>query len=210
MFGNAVLPVLLHPDLTNDQARRQRESCAPFADQPAVVEPIWRSLAARAEQMGSAVPLMPETTDEPALHLMVDGRRCTPVSAAQGCYTFLVAGNPSEMRLVSRHAVRPDTAPWVADSRRLGVQLGAMTIRCGGAVVPVPLDHPLLADGWWEPEWHAATTLRRWTKGDAVVPEMAVGPGPLVLEVVVAATVPYSFQYAAKEAGARRVISMAV
>jgi len=51
------------------------ESCASFADQSAVVEPMWRSLAARAEQMGLAVPLMPETTDEPALHLMVDGHR---------------------------------------------------------------------------------------------------------------------------------------
>jgi hypothetical protein len=175
-----------------------------------VVEPVWRTLAARAEQMGLVVPPMPETTDEPALHLMVDGRRCAPVSAAHGCYTFLVAGNPSAVRLVSRHAVRSNMTPWVADSRRLGVQLGAMTIRCGGAVVPVPLDHPLLADGWWEPEWHAATTLRRWTKGDAVVPLMEVGPGSLVLEVEVAATVPYPLPSAAKEAGARRVTSIAV
>jgi hypothetical protein len=152
---------------------------------------------------------MPETTDDPALHLMVDGQRCDPLSGAHGSYTFLVAGNPSEVRLVSRHAVRPDTAPWVADNRRLGVQLGAMTIRCGGAVVPVPLDHPLLADGWWEPEWHAATTLRRWTKGDAVVPMMDAGPGPVLLEVAVAATMPYPLPSAAKEAGARHVISMA-
>jgi hypothetical protein len=47
-------------------------------------------------------------------------------------------------------------------------------------------------------------------KGDAVVPVMEVGPGPLVLEVEVAATVPYPSPSAAKEAGARRVISMAV
>ncbi|WP_158933323.1 Hint domain-containing protein [Acidisphaera sp. S103] len=205
MFENVGLPAILHPDITNDQARRKMESCTPFADQPTVVEPIWRTLVARAEQMGLAVPPMPETTDNPALHLMVDGRRCAPVSVAHGCYIFLIARNTSEVRLVSRRAERHKTSPWVADNRRLGVQLRAMTIRCGGAVLPVPLDHPLLADGWWEPEWHAATTLRRWTKGDAVVPVMEAGPGPLVLEVEVAETVPYPLPIAAKEAGARRV-----
>jgi Hint domain len=209
MFENADLPMSLHPDLTNGQARRERESCAPFADQPAVVEPIWRTLAARVEQMGLAPTPMPETTDDPALHLMVDGRRCAPVSAAHGCYTFLVEGHASAVRLVSRHAERPDTAPWIADSRRLGVQLRAMTIRRGGDIVPVPLDHPLLAEGWWAPEWHAPTTLRRWTKGDAAVPMMEAGPGSFLLEVEVAATVPYPFPSAAKEAVARPVTSMA-
>jgi len=34
MFDNAGLPLTLHPDLTNDQARREAESCAPFADGP--------------------------------------------------------------------------------------------------------------------------------------------------------------------------------
>jgi hypothetical protein len=210
MFENACLPEIVHPDLTNDQARREMESFAPFADQPGVVEPIWRTLAARAEQMGLAVPPLPETTDDPALHLMVDDRRCAPMSVAHGRHTFLVAGNALEVRLVSRHAVRPNTAPWVADNRRLGVQLDAVTIRCGGAVVPVPLDHPLLADGWWQPEWHAATTLRRWTKGDAVVQMMETRPAPVFLEVEVAKTMPYSLPSGARKAGARRVISMAI
>jgi Hint domain len=209
MFENAGLPLILHPDLTNDQARRERESCAPFADLPAVVEPIWRALVVRAEQMGLSMPPVPETTDDPGLHLRVDGRQCAPVSAAQGRYSFLVPGTASEVRLVSRHAVRPDTAPWIADHRRLGVQLRAMTIRRGGETLPVPLDHPLLADGWWNPEWHDATTLRRWTKGDAVVPMMAEGSGPVLLEVEVAATVPYPFLSEAQETGAGHVISMA-
>jgi hypothetical protein len=160
--------------------------------------------------MGLAVPLMPEATDDPALHLMVDGRRCDALSGTHGCYTFLLAGNASEVRLVSRHAERPETAPWVADRRRLGVLLRAITIRRGCAVLPVPLDHPLLADGWWAPEWHAATTLRRWTEGDAVVPLMDAGPGPLLLAVELAATVPYPLSSAARKTAARRVISMAI
>jgi hypothetical protein len=73
MFQNAGEPLLLHPDPTNDQACRVVQSCAPFADDPARVEPMWRALAERAAARGWSQPTAWMTTDDPALRLVVDG-----------------------------------------------------------------------------------------------------------------------------------------
>jgi Hint domain len=189
-FQNSGLPLTLYPDLTNDQGRREAESCAPFADDPEQVEPVWRELAARAVQLGWHLPPGPETTDDPALHLIVDGRHVAPVSVTQGCTSFLLPRADAEVRLVSRSALPNETRPWVADDRRLGVMLCGLTLRSGALVSPIPLDHPAFGEGWWEAEWHGPTALRRWTNGDALVPMPAADllpPGPCILEVETAA-----------------------
>ena len=74
---------------------------------------------------------------------------------------FVLPGAVAVVRLVSRSAEANELRPWVADDRRLGVLLRGLTLRSGAAVVPIPLDNPAFGDGWWQPEWHAATTLRR-------------------------------------------------
>ena len=200
MFARAGSPLVLHPDVCNDQARREAESCAPFADLPDQVEPIWQSLAARAVRRGLALPPEPQTTNDPALCLLVDGNRRGPVSVVQGRYVFVLPRTDRLVRLVSRATVRPDTAPWVTDDRRLGVQLRGLLIRTSDGVWPMPLDHPDFGDGWWLPEWHGATMLRRWTKGDAAIPvSRAASSGPRLLEVDVAATVPYPVPEAATD-----------
>ena len=200
MFARAGSPLVLHPDVCNDQARREAESCAPFADLPDQVEPIWQSLAARAVRRGLALPPVPQTTNDPALCLLVDGNRRGPVSVVQGRYVFVLPRTDRLVRLVSRATVRPDTAPWVTDDRRLGVQLRGLLIRTSDGVWPMPLDHPDFGDGWWLPEWHGATMLRRWTKGDAAIPvSRAASSGPRLLEVDVAATVPYPVPEAATD-----------
>src|SRR6202012_1732313 len=90
MFANAGEPLVLHPDLTNDQARRAAESCAPFVDDPERVRPMWCALAERAVGLGWALPPVPVTTDDPALCLIVDGRRVAPVCVEQGKHVFVV------------------------------------------------------------------------------------------------------------------------
>ena len=200
MFARAGSPLVLHPDVCNDQARREAESCAPFADLPDQIEPIWQSLAARAVRRGLALPPVPQTTNDPALCLLVDGNRRGPVSVVQGRYVFVLPRTDRLVRLVSRATVRPDTAPWVTDDRRLGVQLRGLLIRTSDGVWPIPLDHPDFGDGWWLPEWHGATMLRRWTNGDAAIPvSRAASSGPCLLEVDVAATVPYPVPEAATD-----------
>jgi hypothetical protein len=195
LFENADGVLALHPDLTNDQARRQAESCAPFADDPTRTEPIWRALAARAVQLGWDLPPEPETTDDPALRLLVDGRPVAPVSVSHGRHVFLVPRADAAMRLVSRAAVPSETCPWIADDRCLGVLLRGLRVWIGAVAVPIPLDHPDLTEGWWQPEWHSPTALRRWTDGDAVVPmpgATLARPGPCLLEVEVARAMRYT------------------
>jgi Hint domain len=191
MFENAGKPLLLHPDPANGQARRTVESCMPFVDDPARVEPMWRALAERAAQRGWAPPPMPETTGDPALCLIVDGRPIAPIGVIQGKHVFAVPAGAARARLRSRAAIPSDTAPWVADDRRLGVLLRGLTVRSGAGVMPIPLDHPGLRAGWWQPEWHGSAILRRWTDGDALLPVSEWTTGVCLLEVEVAATLAY-------------------
>ena len=81
----------------------------------------------------------------------------------------------------------------VEDRRRLGVMLSGLLLRAGGTAMPVPLDHPSLQHGWWAPEWHDGSTLRRWTDGMALLPAWctAMSDAPLIVEVQVADVADY-------------------
>lgn len=194
MFSNAPGPLLLHPDLTNDMLRRFAESCAPFADDPDRIEPMWRALAARAELINMPLPIKQETTTDPDLHLLADGRRLEPISASKHKQVFVVPDGVEHMRLMSRSAFRSDTSPWISDERRLGISLSGLTVRLGSEVKTIPLDHPALQDGWWQPDWHSPTILRRWTNGDAMLPMPDGETGVMLLEVDIGATVDYPLQ----------------
>ena len=219
MFENTGEPLLLHPDLTNDQARRVASSCAPFVDDAAQVQPIWQVLAVRAQQRGLALPLVPATTDDPGLCVIVDGHRLASIGVTHGPHTtrphmggqhmlgqhgvgkhtFVLPAGATEVRLRSRSAVPSEMAPWVSDDRRLGVLLRGLTVRSGADAVPIPLDHPSLRAGWWRAEWHGPATLRRWTGGDAVVSLREPAPDRCLLDVEVAATMAYPLPNAASE-----------
>jgi autotransporter-associated beta strand protein len=184
-FENAGGLVVLHPDFTNDQKRREVESCAPLATDAARLEPIWRALAARALQLGMRLPATPMTTNDPLMRVEADGCRLAPVSVgmggAGGLYAFVLPHSAATFRLVSRSVVSSEMAPWIADDRRLGVMVSALTARSGERRLPIPLDHPAFRDGWWHAEWHTPTTLRRWTNGDA---DVRVGPPARGVETV--------------------------
>jgi hypothetical protein len=144
--------------------------------------------------LGLRLPAAPETSDDPALYVLVDGRRLAPSSVVEGRHVFMLPSVDSTVRLISRNAVRSETAPFVSDDRCLGVMLSELIWRSGALVVPVPLDHPALDEGWWQPEWHGSAALRRWTNGDAVVPlpgSALTGLGACLLEVEIVGTVPY-------------------
>jgi autotransporter passenger strand-loop-strand repeat protein len=212
MFENAGGPLLLHPDLTNDQARRVAESCMPFADDPERVEKAWRALATRAAQLGWLPPPEPETTEDPALCLLVAGRPIAPVSVLDGRYEFVLPSASAEARLVSRSVVVGKGRPWVADDRRLGVMVRGLTVRSGASMWPIPLDHLAFGEGWWQPEWHGPTLLRRWTNGDALVPmpdAHLTEPGPCVLEIEIAATLSYPLPTAGGSEVAREASGVA-
>ena len=89
MFANGGGALVLHPDL-NEQGQRVSASCAPFADDPAELEPIWRRLAMRAEQLGWALPAVPPTTRDPELWVEADGRRLAALPGGDGRSVWVV------------------------------------------------------------------------------------------------------------------------
>ncbi len=185
-FANGDGPIQLHPNPAGTP--RNDGSCAPFAIDPATVEPLWRRLAERAVALGHAPPDAGDTTSDPDLHVMIGDRRLYPVSQANGRAVFILPPTDQRVELVSRRAEAP---PWIADRRRLGVMVARILLRHpDGAVTSIPLDHPGLTAGWWAPEWHDAIALRRWTQGRAELPIDA--QGPVMLEITFGSTLAYA------------------
>jgi len=73
------------------------------------------------------------------------------------------------------------------DRRRLGVMIRRLTLRRGEDARSVPLDHPMLTEGWWAVERDGAA-MWRWTDGDALLP---LEGGAAVLEVEAAGMARY-------------------
>jgi hypothetical protein len=173
MFENTGLPMRLHPHLEGDRQSRETSSCMPFATAPAVVEPVWRALAARAEGLGWTPPEAPMLSDDPELCLVADGRRIEPLEVEDGRYVFAVPAC-DRLSLVSRAARPADLCAWLDDRRRLGVQVRRLTVRHGRTSMDIPMDHPMLAEGWWAAE-HDGHAPCRWTNGNAVLMPVRFG-----------------------------------
>lgn len=181
-FANAGVPVLLHPDLTDNSHAPVREmaSCAPFVCDEANVKPVWQRLADRAAAIGQPAADI-ETTTRADLNVVAAGRSVRPVQAAGGVHVFVLPKDATEVRMVSRAGSPTDTRPWLEDRRRLGVRVSRLVLRCADMVLDLALDHPDLAAGWWDVE-RDGLAMRRWTNGDAVVP-LPVFTGSAMLEV---------------------------
>ena len=181
-FANSSEPLDLYPDLLNQAVHPLREqgSCAPFVWQEDDVRPVWEALASRAADLGQLAPVQ-ETTTDPALAIVANGRTLQPLVAENGHYQFMLPSGVKEVRIVSRTASPGDAKPWMEDRRRLGVYVERIMLRDENDVQEVPLDHPSLSQSWWAVEGDGQN-LRRWTGGAAVVPLPDL-IGPAVLEL---------------------------
>jgi hypothetical protein len=180
VFENADALLTLHPDLSADdgQARREALSCAPFTVDAKRVEPVWWRLAIRASQLGFVVA-EPATTTDPALHLLVDGRMCWPVTTTNDRHVFVLPRSAVSVRLISRATAPCEVSPWVEDRRRLGVAVERIVFRAPGGSFEMAADHPGLTDGWWATERNGSKFCR-WTNGDAGLPVWA---GAAIVEI---------------------------
>jgi hypothetical protein len=169
-FGNSSEPMILFPDLTDesDCSMRESASCAPFVWDEESVRPVWERLAGRASAMGLATPVY-DTTSEPDLRVVVNGRALAPVSKQGARHTFVLPKDVTEVHVASRAAMPTDARPWMEDRRQLGVYVERIVVRSGHDLFEVPLDHGDLAEGWWDAE-QISGELRRWTDGHAVLP----------------------------------------
>ena len=169
-FANSGLPLTLYPDLTTRPAPPTREagSCAPFVWEALSVQPVWWRLADRAAAIGRPVPQR-ATTTEADLRLLADGRPIKPIVSDRDRAVFVLRGDASEVRLVSRAQSPTEARPWLEDRRRLGVRVKRIVLRDGSEVCEIPVDHPDLSRGWWAVE-REGPHLSRWTDGEAVLP----------------------------------------
>ncbi|HVC59309.1 MAG TPA: Hint domain-containing protein [Acetobacteraceae bacterium] len=167
VFENAGALMMLHPDFSISARLQRRENgtCAPFVVAPAMVRPIWHSLAQRSGRLGYPV-WEPEAVSEPVLRLRTPEREVRPLSVSHDNYLFVLPPDAQEVQLVSRAARPNETRPWIDDVRRLGVRIGRITVKDGSALTEIALDSPALESGWWAVEMEG-NAMARWTDGDA-------------------------------------------
>jgi len=154
-----------------------QEPCAPLLTGGPVVDAIWRRLLERTGPR-PGVPL----TEDPDLHLLVDGERLEAVSRL-GAYVFHLPSRSSSVHIVSR-AGAPAELGLARDPRVLGVAVERIALRQGTKFRVIDAADALLEEGFhaFEPD-----SGLRWTDGDACVPAALFdgfdGPMELVLHV---------------------------
>jgi hypothetical protein len=156
----------------------EKPPCAPVLTGGRVVDAVWRRLL---DQAGPR-PGMP-LSDDPDLHVLVDGRRLDAVSRCGAAYVFRLPTLARSVRLVSR-AAAPAELGLARDPRVLGVALRGIVLRQGSWFRTIEVTDPALTEGF-----HAFEPGNglRWTDGDAALPCSLFGtldgPKELVLHV---------------------------
>jgi hypothetical protein len=149
--------------------------CAPVLTGGAVVDAVWQRILDRAGRQWTG-PL----TDDPDLHLLVDGVRVDPVRVSGGSHVFALTGRPETVRIASRAGV-PQELGLGRDARCLGVALSGVAVLCGAHHALMPAEDLAGANGFhaFEPDLEQV-----WTDGDAVVPSALFGGGAGAADVV--------------------------
>jgi len=141
--------------------QRPKPPCASILTGGRIVDTIWHRLLDRA----GGRPGMP-LTDDPDLHLLVDGRRVDAVKRSDGCYRATLPADAGEVRLMSR-AGSPAELGLARDPRMLGVAVRQIRLWRGARVQVVAAADITLEVGFhgYEPDEDV-----RWTNGDALLP----------------------------------------
>jgi hypothetical protein len=168
LFQNANSGWLLPPKLP----------CAPVLTGGPMVDAVWRRLLDRAGRR-PGLPL----TEDPDLHLVIDGNRVNTTARYGTAHIFPVPCERASVRIVSRGAVLAELG-LARDPRMLGVAVRRIAVRDGTRFRVMESGDALLADGFhaFEP-----SNGLRWTDGYAAVPQALFdgfdGPSELVLHV---------------------------
>ncbi|WP_158927681.1 Hint domain-containing protein [Acidisphaera sp. S103] len=137
---------------------------APVLTGGPIVDAIWRRLLDRAGPR-DLLPL----TDDPDLHLLVDGTRVDAVEQRGSVYVFCVPPNPGNVVIASREIV-PSEFGIARDPRSLGVALRRVTVQQGARFMLLDANDERLAVGFHA---HEADCNLRWTDGRAELPAQA-------------------------------------
>jgi hypothetical protein len=105
-------------------------------------------------------------TDDPDLHLLIDGKRIDAIERNAERYSFRLPTRPRTVRICSRSAV-PQELGVARDARSLGVALRRIVLAQPRRQQALDADAPALVDGWHTFEPNNGI---RWTDGDAALP----------------------------------------
>jgi hypothetical protein len=138
-----------------------RQACAPVLTGGSVVDAAWRRLLDRAGPRD-----LPPTTDDPDLHLSIDGVRIDAYWRSASAYSFRFPSKTVDVRIVSRSAA-PAELGLLRDPRALGVAIRHIELHQGRQLAVIDARDDRLTDGFhgYEPDDDL-----RWTNGDATLP----------------------------------------
>ena len=181
-FANGGEATMLHPDF----ALRvwERDGCAKLVRDGAILQAVRSELLDRAVRLGFAL------TDDPDLHLIVDGVPLRPLLVTESLYRFVVPGAAAGVVIASRAAIPREVYDDHPDGRRLGVMLRRITLTQHDTPCDLPLDTLPDGAGFHPPEQNGALRWR-WTDGRArmEIPAGFAADVPLLLDLEVAACV---------------------
>jgi hypothetical protein len=138
-----------------------QEPCAPVMTGGPVVDGAWRRRLDRAGPRH-----LPPLTEDPDLHLVIDGARVNPEYRRGSLYGFRLPSSPKSMVIASRAAV-PAELGIARDPRSLGVALRQVAVRQGGKFMLLDAADDRLTVGFHAYE---ADCQLRWTDGCAALP----------------------------------------
>ncbi|MFO1026648.1 MAG: Hint domain-containing protein [Acetobacteraceae bacterium] len=135
--------------------------CVPVVTGGPALDALWRRLLDRAGPDPDR-----GLTDDPDLHLVVDGVRVDAAERYGKAYSFHLFAPATTVRLCSR-AASPQELGLARDPRRLGVAVTRVIAWQGESRRIIAAQDPVLARGF-HPYEHLAAY--RWTDGDALLP----------------------------------------
>jgi hypothetical protein len=138
-----------------------QEPYAPVLTGGPIVDAAWQRLLDRAGPRDIG-PL----TNDPDLHLIIDGIRVDAQERTDSIYVFRLAAAPASVSIASRTAV-PSELGIARDPRTLGVALRRVAIRQGSKFMLFDAGDERLTAGFHDYE---PTDNLRWTNGHAQLP----------------------------------------
>jgi hypothetical protein len=145
------------------------DACAPWVGAGPQLDEVRRDLHARAEQMGWV------RSDEPDLHLIVDGVTLAPLQV-QGHRAWFQVPACTELTLASNASILAQVMPGLSDLRPLGVAVSELRVN-GEALA---LDGPAFGPGFHVLETQGEDAWR-WTDGQGTL--ALTLPDPAVIEI---------------------------
>jgi len=160
-FANGGAFIEAHPDF---EPRDWRRTCLPLVQEGPVIAEAKARLLERLFEQGL------DLTNDADAHVLADGRRVEPISIGKSRFAFMPPAGGRSLTLNSKTFIPAHAQSESSDQRELGLCVSRLQI--DGEEVSLEQDG-LSAFGWHDVERHEDGLIRRWTRGEAVLPSGA-------------------------------------